>query len=213
MCIIDTRVGQRSGMCTGGILSCLCPTSLHDQSFMSIYHDSVQHVFMDNRVCQSRFFEFDTQMQTGLRVVDDELPGRGNSSMIVIFGEIIYWIQAIGGLAAFQVLLQYQGAATPRPPAIPGGCASRTVCETDGLRPPVLTHIGTCAPRTPCIPGGCAPRSPCETGELRLPDPLVICSINELPGNPLTRKSIRCNDLPWQFICTAIRHMHHRSLL
>ena len=42
----------------------------------------------------------------------------------------------IGGRAAPRTPLQYCGAASPRPPAIAGGCALRTPCNTGGLRPP-----------------------------------------------------------------------------
>ena len=40
----------------------------------------------------------------------------------------------------------------------------------------------------------------------------MISSINDLPGNSSMRKSFRTDELPRQFICKAIHHVHHRNI-
>ena len=64
----------------------------------------------------------------------------------------------------FMSILENWRPAAPKPPAKPGGCAPRTLCNTGGLRPPdPLQYWGAAPPRPPAILGGCAARTPCNT--------------------------------------------------
>ena len=89
------------------------------------------------------------------------------------------------------------GAAPPGPPATLGVCSSRAPRETRGLSPPESLHSGGLRSPDPlhtrglrpsdCLHNGrLRPLNPCETDGLRPVDHLVICSINELPGNSCT---------------------------
>ena len=62
--------------------------------------------------------------------------------------------------------LQFQEAAPPRPPAIPGacntaGCAPQTPCNTGALRPSSSANAGAAPLEPPAKPDGFDPPTPC----------------------------------------------------